>query len=84
MLSMGGNPMERLKIERWKWGWQIIAGPDPVEISCGLFLTFQEAYDTMSKIKLVEEFKNGNEHRKRITKKCTRTSRTTELISQEN
>ena len=84
MESNNARRMGIMNIELWKAGWYIMNGPDPVELKIGPFLTFQEAYDTMSKIKLVEEFKNGNEHRKRITKKCTRTSRTTELISQEN
>ena len=76
--------MQKLRIKKGKGGWEIVSEPDPLEIKVGTFLTFQEAYDTMSKIKLVEEFKNGNEHRERTTKKCTRTSRTTELISQED
>ena len=76
--------MKRLKIERWKWGWQIVAGPDPVETKLGLFLTFREAYDTMSKINLVEELKNGNEHRERITKECERTTGTINPVSQED
>ena len=79
MPSMEDNHMKILKIERWKWGWEIINGPK-VE----LFLTFQEAYDTMSKINLVEELKNGNEHRERITKECERTTGTTEPVSQED
>ena len=71
--------MKRLKIERCKGGWEIINGP-----KVGLFLTFQEAYDTMSKINLVEELKNGNEHRERITKECERTTGTINPVSQED
>ena len=78
MLGMRGNPMKKLKIERWKDGWQIVRGPDPVQTSAGIFLTFQEAYDTYNKVR------DEDEHRKRIEKKCERVAGTAIPISQKN
>ena len=76
--------MQKLRIKKGKGGWEIVSGPDPLEIKVGTFLTFQEAYDTMSKINLVEELKNGNEHRERTTKECERTTGTINPVSQED
>ncbi len=75
---MRDNHMQKLRIEKWKSSWQIVAGPDPVETKVGIFLTFQEAYDTYSRMR-------GNDgHREGTTTECEGTTGTVEQISQED
>tara|TARA_Y100000296_G_C5116720_1_gene228140 strand:+ start:416 stop:745 length:330 start_codon:yes stop_codon:yes gene_type:complete len=70
--------MKKLKIERWKDGWQIIEESNSIQRSGGIFLTFQEAYDKYSKMG------NEHEHRERTKKKCERVAGTASPISQKN
>ena len=75
---MKDNHMQKLKIERWKGGWQIVAGPDPLETKVGSFLTFQEAYDTYNRMRGSDEYREGT------TTECKGTTGAVEQISQEN
>ena len=77
MNGMKDNPMQKLRIKKGEGGWEIVSGPDPLEIKVGTFLTFQEAYDTYNKMR------DEDEHRKRIEKKCERDTGTAGPISQK-
>ena len=78
MLGMRDIPMKKLKIEKLKDGWQIVNESDPVQITTGIFLTFQEAYDTYSRMR-------GNDgHREGTTTECEGTTGTVEQITQED
>jgi len=78
MNGMKDNPMQKLRIKRGEGGWEIVSGPDPLEIKVGTFLTFQEAYDIYNRMR------GSDGHRERTTKECEGTTGTVEQISQED
>ena len=75
---MKDNPMQKLKIEKWKDGWQIVGESNSIQTSGGIFLTFQEAYDKYSKMR------GEDEYRERIEKKCKGVTGATKPLSQKN
>lgn len=78
MLGMRDIPMKKLKIEKWKDGWQIVNESDPVQITTGIFLTFQEAYDTYNRRRDHDEYREGT------STECKGVTGTTQQISQED
>ena len=76
MPGMRGNPVKKLKIERWEGGWHII---DPMEKKSTPFLTFQEAYDIYDQMK-----GTSNGHREGTKTKCEGVTGTIEPVSQKN
>jgi hypothetical protein len=41
-----------MNIEFWKGGWYVVNGPDPVAFRKGPYLTFQDAFEMLSRLKL--------------------------------
>ena len=39
-----------MTIERWKGGWYVLDGPDPVVLKLGPFLTFLDAYTILNRL----------------------------------
>ena len=76
MLGMRGNPVKKLKIERWAGGWHII---DSVGEKSTTFLTFQEAYDIYDQMK-----GTSDGHREGTKTKCEGVTGTIEPVSQKN
>jgi len=76
MLGMRGNPVKKLKIERWAGGWHII---DSVGEKSTTFLTFQEAYDIYDQMK-----GTSDGHREGTKTKCKGVTGTIEPVSQKN
>ena len=76
MLGMRGNPLKKLKIERWAGGWHII---DSVGEKSTTFLTFQEAYDIYDQMK-----GTSDGHREGTKTKCEGVTGTIEPVSQKN
>ena len=76
MLGMRGNPVKKLKIERWAGGWYII---DSMGEKSTIFLTFQEAYDIYDQMK-----GTSDGHREGTKTKCEGVTGTIEPVSQKN
>jgi len=41
-----------MNIEFWKGGWYVVSGSDPVEFRKGPYLTFQDAFEVLDRLKL--------------------------------